>query len=174
MRMLVFIPPSDFKDDALKLAVLFMEKWGLGYDVASYRTGECIGSQGHVRNVSFNAKDADVTRYDGIIIVGGTGIDKYKLADFRPLLDLIVKFDRGGKQICAIGTGIKVIPRANIIKGKKIVSNGDSSIIQNVALFHGLPSDKHFEVSGNIVTISDREIAYIEEGMSAFVERLGA
>ncbi len=174
MRMLVFVPPSDFKDDALKLALLFMEKWGIGYDVSSYHTGECRGSQGHVRQVSLNAKDVDIARYDGIIIIGGEGIDKYKLADFRPLSDLIIKFDKAGKRICAIGNGIKVIPRANIIKGKRVVSNQNNSIAQSVSLFHGIPSDSHFEVSGNVVTISDREVSHIEEGMQEFVSRLSA
>ncbi len=173
MRVLVFIPPAEYKDDALKLATLFMEKWGIAYDLSSYHTGECRGSQGHITKVRINTKDARPSDYGAFVIIGGDGIDKYKLPEFRPLIDMVIKFSNENKKICAIGSGIKIIPRANIIKGKRIVSNQNGSIAQNVSLFHGIPSDKPFEIQGNITTISDKEVSFIEQGLEGFMGQLG-
>jgi putative intracellular protease/amidase len=87
--------------------------------------------------------------------VDGVGIDTYKMYDYRPLLDMVYNFYRNGKFVCAIGNGVKVVARANIIKNKKVSTPEDQAAKGLVLLFHGIPSTKPIEVQDNLCTIGD-------------------
>ncbi len=173
MKMLIFIPPSHFKDDSLKMAKLFFSKWGIDYDVSSYTSHDCRGSQGFVQTPDINTASASHSNYDGIVLIGGDGIEGYKLYNFRPMLDMLLRFDSSKKHICGIGNSVKLIARSNIIKDKTIVAPKDKESCDLIILFHGKPSDNNFEISGNITTISDRDYESLEEGMDAFISHIG-
>ncbi len=174
MKILIFIPPSHFKDDPLNMAKLFFDKHGINYTISSYTSHECIGSQGSTQKPDINTNQAISSDYDGMLIVGGTGIERYKLNEFRPLLDLLLNFNKNNKKICAIGNSVSLIAKSNIIKDKKIAVAADKKLRDIITLFRGIPSDKSFEISGNITTISDREYDHLEEGMIAFISHLDA
>jgi len=153
MRMLIFIPPKDFQDETLSMLKLFFDKWGIEYALTSYAKGECVGKHGAVVKPDLHASTADSSEYDGIIIVNGDGIDEYKLYEFRPLLDMLLLFDKNAKQIWAIGNGIKVVARANVVKGRKLAVDKNAETLRLVSLFHGEPSNADFEIDRNIVSI---------------------
>lgn len=172
MKVLIFVSPSNFKDDQLKMARLFLDKWGIGYDVASYTSSEAKGSQGHVQRININMSSAIPSNYNGIIIIGGHGIENYKLYEYRPLLDTLMVFNRNRKLVCGIGSGIRPIVRANIVRDRRVAHNGDKALVDSIRLFHGIPSEKGVESDGGIITVSDREASHIEEGMQLFVETI--
>lgn len=173
MKMLIFIPPSHFKDDSLNMAKLFFDKWGIDYVISSYTSHECIGSQGSVQKPDINTNNVIVSNYDGILIIGGEGIEKYRLNDFRPFLDTLLRFNNEKKRICAIGNSVRTIAKSNIIKNKKIAGTTDKTSKDLVLLFRGILSDEPFEISDNILTISDREYSDLESGMIALISQLG-
>jgi putative intracellular protease/amidase len=109
--------------------------------------------------------------FDGILIVDGSGIEKYELYDYRPLLDIVYNMSRMGKFVAAVGNGIKIVARANIIKDRKIAMPNDEETKKLVILFHGVPSEKSIEVSGNIYTIKDSD--NLETTMPYMLQRLG-
>lgn len=171
MRFLVFIAPKDFKDESLSTVRMFLDKWDVGYDITSYSTKDCVGYHGAVCKPGINTGKVLVDNYDGIILVDGKGIDAYKIFDFRPMLDLMLRFNERKKLIVAINNAIKVPARANIIRGRKIAAPEDAEVRRIVSLFHGTPSDTGIEIDGNIATISD--FAQLEPSMQRVLEHIG-
>ena len=171
MKLLIFITPHEFRDESLSTVRLFLDKWNIGYTISSYSNKDCVGSHGQVCKVDMNTGKAKVEDYDGIILIDGKGIDAYKIYDFRPLLDLLTKFNDGKKAMIAIENALKIPARANIIKGRKIAMPDDEESKRLVQLFHGLASEEKMEISGNIISVRDH--TDLESSMQKIVDRLG-
>lgn len=170
MHMLIFLPPSDFREESLSMLKLFFDRWGITYSTTSYTKSECRGKHGAHVKPDIHTADVDVHNYDGIIYLDGDGINANKLYEFRPLLDLTMIFDRSMKQVWAIGNAVKIIARSNIIKGRDIAVPNDEETIRLVKLFHGEPSNSEYVVSGNLITI--RSGAEIESSMEPILSKL--
>ena len=155
MKILIFIAPNDYKDETLEKLKLLLSKWGVKYVISSYSKKECRGYHGAVCMPDVNTNSVSTEDYDGLIIVDGKGIDSYKLYDFRPLLDLVLKFGASKKQVCAIGNSVKVLARANIVKGIKVATPDDEEAKRLVLLFHGIPTNDAYAINENISTIRD-------------------
>jgi putative intracellular protease/amidase len=171
MKMLVFIPPNDFKDESLEMVKMFFDRWKVENKLTSYSKKDCVGYHGATYTPDINTNRVDPSDYDGIVLIDGKGIDTYKLYEFRPLLDLIMQFNNSGKLICAIGNATKIVARANIIKGKKIAKPEEEETRRAVVLFHGVPAEEGYAISDNIATISNYES--IEQAMPEVLERMG-
>jgi putative intracellular protease/amidase len=139
--------------------------------VSSYSNKDCIGSHGQVCKVDMNTGKANAEDYDGIILIDGKGIEAYKIYDFRPLLDLLMKFNERKKMIVAIENALKIPARANVIKGRKIAMPDDEESKRLVQLFHGMPSEEKVEVSDNIISI--RNHTDLESSMQKVLDKLG-
>lgn len=155
MKFLIVITPQGFRDETLSTARLLFDKWDVGYEVSSYSNRDCTGSHGAIAKIQINTNRANPDDYDGIFIVDGKGIDAYKLYDFRPMLDLLMKFNDRKKKIIAVGNAVRVPARANIIKQKKISVPGEEESRRLVELFHGIPSNEPVELSDNVITIGN-------------------
>ncbi len=171
MKFLIFVPPNDFRDESLSTIRMFFDRWNVGYQITSYSTKECTGMHGASCMPDINANRVDISGYDGIIFIDGAGVDSYKLSEFRPLLDMVLKFNNGNKYIGAVGNSVKVLAKANIIKGKKMAVPEDENVKKVVQLFHGVMSDKNMEIDGNIITVKDANA--LEESLNPILERLG-
>ena len=154
MRMLIFLPPVDFREESLSTLKLFFDRWGIGYSTTSYTKSECRGKHGASVKPDVHTANVDVHDYDGIVFLDGDGVDTSRLYEFRPLLDLAMVFDNAGKQIWAIGNAVKIVARANIIKGKELSMPKNEETLRLVRLFHGEPSPSSYKISGNLVSIS--------------------
>ncbi len=170
MHMLIFLPPTDFHDESLSMLRLFFDRWEIKYSITSYTSKQCTGKHGATVKPDIHTAAVDSTQYDGIVFIDGDSIDSAKLYDFRPLLDLTMLFDRNGKQIWAIGNSVKILARANVIKGKKVAVPKNEESVRLVSLFHGEPSSSEFEISGNIVTINPG--ANMESSINSIFEKL--
>ncbi len=170
MRMLLFMPSKDFSDESVAMVRLFFDRWGVAYDIASYgKADECRGSHGAVHE-----RDADMARvavgnYDGIVLCDGEGIEAQRLYEYRPLLDAVLILNGRGRHIIAIGNAVKILARANVIKGRRIATDGAEN--ENmVLLFHGTPSPRELEISGNIITM--RGARSIEHSMERVLKHM--
>ena len=170
MRFLIFIPPKDFRDESLSMVKLFFDKWGIRYMVTSYTSSDCMGLHGAVVRPDINTSKVNYEEYDGIVLVDGSGSDEYKLQDYRPLLDLMLLFDQKKRYMISINNTAKIPARANIVNNAKIATDDEESI-RLVRLFHGVPSEKPFEMNGNLITI--RNSKDVEEAMQVILERIG-
>ena len=171
MKFLIFIPPKDFRDESLNAMKMFFDRWNVEYQVTSYSTKECIGMHGATLMPDINTNKVDTSQYDGIIFVDGSGIETYKLPEFRPLLDIVLKFNNSKKYICTVGNAVKIIARANVIKGKKLALPNDDEAKRVALLFHGVPSENAMEIDDNIMTVRDSRA--LEESLNPFLEHIG-
>ena len=155
MNFLVYVP-QEFKDETLSMVELFLNKWGISYEIASHAAQECRGAHGGKCKATISISTANYLDYDGIIITDGKGIDANKTYEYRPFLDLVVKFNNSKKFLCAINNGVKVLARANIITGRRISVN-DKTASDFVRLFRGIPSAAGVEIAENIITANDNQ-----------------
>jgi putative intracellular protease/amidase len=169
-RFLVLIPPKDFKDESLDMVTLFLNKWGIKFMITSYTSNECKGIHGATVRPDLNASRAYTEEYDGIVLIDGHGVDDYKMYDYRPLLDMMLRFNDKKKPIVAINNAVKIPARANIVKGLKI-STDDQEAKRLVILFHGTPSEKSYEISSNIITV--RKSEDLEEALQKILDQIG-
>jgi putative intracellular protease/amidase len=171
MKFLVFIAPNNYKDETLSIVRMFFDRWGVQYAISSYSTKPCVGVHGATVNSDINTAKVSAADYDGVVLVDGKGVDDYKLFEYRPLLDLILHFNESKKLVCAVDSAIKVVARANIIKGRNIATPQDEEAKRVVQLFHGAPTDKSIEISGNVVTI--RSSQNMEGSMQELLKHIG-
>ncbi len=165
MRFLVFLAPSGFRDESFRMLELFFNKWGIERQVTSYTKTGCTGDHGSVCKPDIHTSKVSTFGYDGLLMVDGPGIEKYKLYEYRPLLDLAYSFYNNGKFVWAIGNAIKIAARANIVKGKRVSTPQDQDVRSAVLMFHGIPSSAQSEVQERLCTIgspSDLETAIPE------------
>jgi putative intracellular protease/amidase len=153
MRLALFLPQRNFRDETVSMVRMIMGKWGVNCDIVSYGA-RCVGSHGAVYPSAARPTNDLPLSYDGIILADGDGIEEQKIYDYRPLLDIITGFNERKKPIISIGNATKILARANIIKGRR-VSVGDVETKRLVTLFYGMPSQNGAEASENLVTIRD-------------------
>ena len=48
MRVAIFLPPKDFRDETVSMIKLILEKWKVDGVITSYTTKECVGRHGAV------------------------------------------------------------------------------------------------------------------------------
>ncbi|MGC8652133.1 MAG: DJ-1/PfpI family protein [Candidatus Micrarchaeia archaeon] len=171
MRLFVFVTPRDFRDETVSRLGLFFGKWGIEYKIGSYTSNDCVGFHGAVYKPEVNAAKITALDFDGIVIVDGHGIETYKMYEYRPLLDLIMKFNDARKHIIAVGNAIKVLAKANVVNGKRVTVPGDEEARRLVVLFHGVVADENISIADNLVTIRDADD--IDEVMGKLLSHLG-
>lgn len=171
MNFLIFIAPNGFKDETLSKVRAFFDKWGIKYKVSSYSTKECRGYHGAVVDPDINTNKVNTADFDGIILLDGPGIDQYRLQEFRPLLDLILRFNTNGKYVAAVGNSLRILARSNTIKGKKVSVPNDDEIKRLVLLFHGIPSEEGIEGADNVISIGDS--GALEEKLVRMMSHIG-
>jgi putative intracellular protease/amidase len=169
MRLAVFIPQKEFRDESLHLMTLILTKCGVNYSITSYGKGG-LGIHGAVVKADLRPEQVTTDQFDGIVLIDGTGVDEQKLYDYRPLLDLVMHFSETNKYIVAVGNAAKIPIRANIVKGKKIAV-GDDETMRLARLFYGIPSNNDVEAMGNLITIKNSKA--IEESMDVWLQKLG-
>ncbi len=172
MKFLIFIAPRDFKDETISMLKLLLDKYDVEYLISSYSTKNCIGSHGAVYEPQINTNIVDVSKFDGIIIADGIGLELYKIYEFRPFLDLLLKFNNANKYIITIDNAVKILAKANIIKNKKISVIENNDELKNfILLFHGIISNNDLEIANNLITIKDSD--NIEEPLLHIFEHFG-
>lgn len=118
MKILIAVAPEKFRDEELAEPVAAFQKAGIDFDIASTRRGPCTGMLGAKTTASLTFDDIDPKKYDGMVIVGGTGSQAH-LWDDEMLVPIVKMFHQSGKVIGAICLAPIVLARAGILKGKK-------------------------------------------------------
>lgn len=157
MKVVIVIPPKDFKDETVSNISLMLKKWNIEYVIASAGIGSCFGYHGAVLDSKMKYTEIQSRDFDCIILPDGMGVELYKLYDSRQLLDIIKHFNENGKLVACIGNAIKILARANIISNKKIATVKDPEIARLAKLFRGVVTDNPIEADGQIITASDSE-----------------
>lgn len=157
MKVAIIIAPMDFRDETVSTAKNMLEKWGTEAVVTSYTSRECIGYHGALYKPQIHASHINSADFDAILLVDGSGVETYKLYDYRPLLDLVREFATNGKIVAGVNNSIKIIAKANVVSNVKIANPEDKETERMVRLFKGVITDRGTESSTNIMTSSTNE-----------------
>lgn len=118
MKVVIVVAPEKFRDEELAEPVAALKKAGIAFDIASTRTGTCMGMLGAKVQAGMTFDDIDPKNYDGIVIIGGSGSQTYLWEDDL-LVQLVTYFNEAGKVVAAICLAPVVLAKAGILKGKK-------------------------------------------------------
>lgn len=118
MKVLLVIPPENFRDEELARPVELFEKEKIQYDIASTRRGECKGMLGARARATLTLEEVDPSAYAGIVIVGGTGSPVH-LWDNEMLAQLVKYFAKNNRLVAAICLSPVVLARAGVLQGKR-------------------------------------------------------
>jgi protease I len=116
--ILMVIAPSDFRDEELFVPKEFFEKNGAEVVIASDRKGTSKGMLGRTASVDLPISDVNISDYDAVVFVGGSGIESHKLYEDEAYLKLAADADSSEKVIGAICLGPMVPAAAGILSGK--------------------------------------------------------
>ena len=148
--ILMVIAPSDFRDEELFVPKEFFEKNGAEVAVASEKKGTAKGMLGGTAPVDLSVSEVDISNYDAVVFVGGSGIELHKLYENGAYLKLAADADSSGKIIGAICLGPMVPAAAGILSGKNatVFESGISHITVKGAKYTGAEVTR----DGRIVT----------------------
>lgn len=110
-----------------------------------------IGLNGSTCNTDILISDAKAKDYDGIVIVGGTGVIN-SLWNDTDLRNLLKDADKENKMIAAICAAPPILARAVLLKNKKATMFPWSDGIKELTNHDATYVDQEVVVSGNIVT----------------------
>jgi len=118
MRLLLAIAPEQFRDEELERPMAVFAQNGIDYQIASTRTGCCMGMLGATAEATLTFDEASADDYDGIVIIGGIGSQDHLWPNAR-LITLVEEFFRQGKVVAAICLAPVVLARAGVLKGRQ-------------------------------------------------------
>jgi len=137
--ILMVIAPSDFRDEELFVPKDFFEKNGAEVVIASETKGTAKGMLGGTASANLSVTDADISDYDAVVFVGGSGIELHKLYENDAYLKLATDANSSGKVIGAICLGPMVPASAGVLSGKNatVFESGISHITVKGAKYTG-------------------------------------
>ncbi|MEI7792296.1 MAG: DJ-1/PfpI family protein [Candidatus Berkelbacteria bacterium] len=117
-RVLMVIAPRDFQDHEYFDTKVSLANIGINADTASTRAGYCVSTHGKTAAVSLSLEAVDQHLYDGIVFVGGSGVEE--LFHNQEALDLASDFYKSEKIVAAICWAPVVLVKAGVLgAGKK-------------------------------------------------------
>jgi len=117
-RVLMVIAPHDFQDHEYFDTKESLISMRINVDTASARAGSCISTHGKTVVVSLGLESVDQHLYDGIVFVGGSGVEE--LFQNQKALDLASEFYQTEKIVAAICWAPVILVKAAVLgAGKK-------------------------------------------------------
>ncbi|MGC9434536.1 MAG: DJ-1/PfpI family protein [Methanomicrobiales archaeon] len=170
MKILVVIAPEQFRDEELEVPLSRFDEVGIGYDIASTRTGPCTGMLGAEAEATLAIAEATADAYDAICIVGGVGAQE-ALWDDRDLQGLVREFADQGKVVGAICLSPVVLARAGILEGRVATVFSTPASVAEMKRGKAELADIPVVSSGQVITANGPNAAgaFADE----FVEKLG-
>lgn len=117
MKALLIIAQKGFRDEELFETKEELEKAKIDVDVASLTADISYGMLGKTYKPNLAVRDADVERYQAIVIIGGPGSPQ--LANHSEVISLLQTAQQKGKLIAAICLGSMVLAKAGVLRGKR-------------------------------------------------------
>lgn len=149
-NILIVVAPKDFEDVEYYTPKTLLEINGANVTVASTNS-TAIGLNGSTCNTDILISDAKAKDYDGIVIVGDTGVIN-SLWNDTDLRNLLKDADKENKMIAAICAAPPILARAGLLKNKKATMFPWSDGIKELTNHDATYVDQEVVVSGNIVT----------------------
>jgi len=151
MRILSIIAQKGFQDIEYAESRKAIEGAGIKVDVASVSASTAVGKLGANVKPDLAIKDADMSKYDAIMIIGGPGAPE--LGNHPEIFKLLKQAEDSKKVIAAICIAPVILAKGEFLKYKKAtVWNGDglqSAFIERAGAIY---TGEEVTVDGLIVT----------------------
>lgn len=150
------IAPKDFRDDELSIPKEIFEKNGYNVFTASTEKNT-VGMFGKKVSVDYLLKDVNISEYDALVIVGGSG-SKYYLWNNQELINMTKEAYNEDKVVAAICLSPVVLVNAGILENKEATVFPDPEAI-SILKKHSIYKNEEVVVSGRIITSSSPKYA---------------
>ncbi len=154
-KVLFIIAPHGFRDEELLKPKEICEAAGFKTEIVSTRKGEATGMLGAKIKVSKNLLAVNISDYQAIIFVGGTGAREY----FEDALALAIAEEavRQNKVLAAICIAPSILANAGVLRSRRATAypSEKDNLQAKGARYTGEP----VTVDGKIITASGPETA---------------
>jgi len=116
-KILMIIAFQDFRDEELFIPRSIFLNNGYEVKIASVKKGEAVGTYGGVVNVDFSFDELDVSDFDAIVFVGGSGAINY--LDNEKAHSIAKQAIKENKLLAGICIAPAILARSGVLKGKK-------------------------------------------------------
>lgn len=150
--ILMLIAPENFRDEEFFEPKKVFEDNGYEVVVTSTQTGTAKGSQGGSYNIDYPVDRVSSSRYDAIVVSGGSG-SRVHLWNNKTVHKILQEFHSEQKTIAAICISPVVLANAGILNGRECTVFNDPESIRIIKGAGGIPSlQKDVVRDGKIVT----------------------
>lgn len=157
-KILMVVAQDNFRDEEYLEPRDILEDAGVSITVASNSTKEAHGVLGAKIKPDIAIKEAIITEFDGLVIVGGGGSREH-LWPSEDLQTLVKDAFDQDKVVAAICVSPVILARAKILEDRNCTVFKDKECIAEIEKYGGLYKDKEVVVDGNIVTARDPKAA---------------
>ncbi len=151
MKLLVAIAPERYRDEELDEPRAVFARAGIGFDIASTKTGTCTGMLGGRAQATLTFDRASAGDYAGIVVIGGAGSPAHLWGN-GDLIRLVQAFHDTHKIVAAICLSPVVLARAGILRGLPSTAFKTPESVHEMKAGGSAISDMPVVVSGNIIT----------------------
>lgn len=143
-QALMVLPLMNFNQDEYEYTRRALEDNGIRVMIAASELGVCTGVSGITIDADFGFDSIDPDNYDGIVFIGGPGVDAYFSND--KALELANKFFNANKTVGAICWAPVILAKAGILSRRKTTGwDGAKADFENAGAIY----------TGDKVTVDD-------------------
>ena len=145
----------DFRDEEYFIPRQVLKSLGIEITTFSSQKGKAVGAYGGVVDITETLDDIDVSRFDGIVFVGGSGTAKY--INDEKCHQIAQEAVAKGKVLGAICMAPAILARAGVLNGKRATcwsSALDKSVVKILKEEGARYLQKPVVVDGQIITAS--------------------
>ncbi len=165
------VAPKNFRDEEFIIPKQVFENSGFEVIVASKGVKQVTGMFDAIIRVDIDIEKVDVTDYEVIVFVGGSGSSIYY--EDKTALELGKLFYENGKITAAICIAPGILAKAGILKGKNatIWDSGEGNFIKMLEEEEAKYTGANVESDGKVVTANGPQAA--KEFAEKIIEILG-
>ncbi len=147
-RVLLVVAPTGFQDEELFATKRNLELAGVQTAITSARMGPLAGMLGGTAQAAMLLNQANVSDFDAVVFIGGTGALDYQ--NNPTAQNLARQASVRGKVLAAIGTAPSILAAAGVMRGVRCTAylSERERLTRASAVYTGNPAEK----DGNIIT----------------------
>jgi len=151
MKVLMIVAPGNFRDEELFEPKKILEENGVEVVVASIKEGEFTGMLGG-KIYAKSLDDVNLEEFDGVILVGGTGVIENNLFENEKIHEVVRYFYENGKVVGAECVSPAILAKSGILNGKKATVWKDEKFINMLKEGGAEYVEENVVVDGKIIT----------------------
>jgi len=159
-KIAMIIAPQDFRDEEYFIPKSVFETEGFEVKTASEKTGEIVGSYGGVTTAEISLENLNVSEFDAVVFVGGSGA--YKYIEDELCHQIAKNALKENKVLAAICIGPAILAKSGVLQGKRATvwsSHLDKSAIKILKENGALYEKEKVVADGKIITASGPQAA---------------